>query len=326
MRWKKPKWVSKVQKGAQNVAKAVVPTSKPPILQQIQNVAQKAADTVGHAAKKAGDAVGDAVRPAAQTVAKEVGHVVNPIAGEIALRGKQLAENPTLNKIGDAIAGEAATWTNVYKDRQPKNKMDTQYKTGLEDDGSTAATDRFRAERKLEAELSRGRLSKTAEAAQAGQANSRIDKKFEQDIQQGKVQPITRFPWESGGEQSPEGLPQDGVKVANANQSPVLPLKPPKKEPTALDRIIQAASKPIEDAIDTTTKAAKKTAETVQDWVIEGTDNFVVKGFASQFRDVMDKKTLEKFREAQKDGDIKTMDAIRDVMRQKLAQSKVGTK
>jgi hypothetical protein len=204
--------------------------------------------------------------------------------------------------------------------------MDTQYKTGLEDDGSTAATDRFRAERKLEAELSRGRLSKTAEAAQAGQANSRIDKKFEQDIQQGKVQPITRFPWESGGEQSPEGLPQDGVKVANANQSPVLPLKPPKKEPTALDRIIQAASKPIEDAIDTTTKAAKKTAETVQDWVIEGTDNFVVKGFASQFRDVMDKKTLEKFREAQKDGDIKTMDAIRDVMRQKLAQSKVGTK
>ena len=189
MAWKKPKWVSNVQKGAQNVANAVVP-NKPPVLQQIQNVAQKAAN-----------AVGDVVRPAAQTVAKEVGSIVNPVVGEIALRGKQLAKDPTINKIGDAIAGEAALIAAPYKDRGPKDKMATQYNTGLQDDGSTAAMDKFKSEFAMNSAGKLNEIRNTANGAQASMANKRIDQRFEQDIGAGRVQPAVKLPWEmaSGG-------------------------------------------------------------------------------------------------------------------------------
>jgi len=189
MAWKKPKWVSNVQKGAQNVAKAIVP-NKPPVLQQIQNVAQKAAN-----------AVGDVVRPAAQTVAKEVGSIVNPVVGEIALRGKQLAKDPTINKIGDAIAGEVSNLANPYKDRAPRDKMATQYNTGLQDDGSTAAMDKFKSEFAMNSAGKLNEIRNTANGAQASMANKRIDQRFEQDIGAGRVQPAVKLPWEmaSGG-------------------------------------------------------------------------------------------------------------------------------
>lgn len=44
MGWKKPRWVQKVQKAASNVVKI---ENKPPVLQKIQAVAQKAADATG---------------------------------------------------------------------------------------------------------------------------------------------------------------------------------------------------------------------------------------------------------------------------------------
>lgn len=66
----------------------LLPKKKPAVLQKIQNVA-----------KNTGDAIGDAGR----AVAKEVGHVVNPVAGEIAMRAKDLANSKAVKQAGDAI-------------------------------------------------------------------------------------------------------------------------------------------------------------------------------------------------------------------------------
>lgn len=119
MAWKKPKWVSNVQKSAQSavntvaapvkqvvqtVAKALPPPPpKPAIVQTIQKAAQKAADTVGQGVKTAADKVGDVVRPAAQSVAKEVGSVVNPVLGEIKYRADEAGKNPVIQNIGNKI-------------------------------------------------------------------------------------------------------------------------------------------------------------------------------------------------------------------------------
>jgi len=95
MAWKKPKFVQQIQNKAQSAANTVA-AAPPKILQATQNAVQKA-----------GNAVGNVVRPAAQAVAKEVGHVVNPIAGEVALRAKNLVNSKDVkiasNQIGDAI-------------------------------------------------------------------------------------------------------------------------------------------------------------------------------------------------------------------------------
>ena len=153
MRWKKPKWVQNIQKKADDIVKPITtstpvkavqraatntfvkpiqqiakklppPPPKPKVVQQVQKAAQKTADKVGQGAKdvakqtgqainKAADKVGDVVRPAAQSVAKEVGHMVNPAIGEVALRGKQLAQSsaPVLKRIGDKLgdAGREAS-------------------------------------------------------------------------------------------------------------------------------------------------------------------------------------------------------------------------
>lgn len=78
MAWKKPKWVQQAQKAAENVVKPI--TTAAPV-KQVQATAQKAANTV----------------------AKEVGHVVNPVAGEIALRAKNLANSEAVKKAGNAV-------------------------------------------------------------------------------------------------------------------------------------------------------------------------------------------------------------------------------
>ena len=134
MRWKKPEWLQKAQTAANNIIKPIttspvvkniqraatnvvkpITTSarkfkvkmprKPKVVQQVQKAAQKTADNVGSTVNKAADKVGDVVRPAAQSVAKEVGHMVNPAIGEVALRGKQLAQAsaPVLKRIGDKL-------------------------------------------------------------------------------------------------------------------------------------------------------------------------------------------------------------------------------
>jgi hypothetical protein len=138
VRWKKPSWVQNVQKAADNAVKPITtaapvkavqkaaekvvqavtppPMPKPPVLQKIQTVAQKAADNVGQGLKdaakdtgaalqKAGDAVGDVVRPAAQSIAKEAGYVVNPILGEIKYRADNAGKNETIQRIGDKLKG-----------------------------------------------------------------------------------------------------------------------------------------------------------------------------------------------------------------------------
>lgn len=95
MAWKKPKWVQKAQTAASNVAKPVVQAVTPPPAPKVMQNIQKAADKVGNV-----------IKPAAQAVAKEAGYVVNPIAGEVAFRAKELAKNPDVVKAGNAIANK----------------------------------------------------------------------------------------------------------------------------------------------------------------------------------------------------------------------------
>ena len=98
MAWKKPSWVQKAQTATSNAVKPVAQAvqkaipAPPPAPKVIQNI------------QKAADKVGNVVKPAAQAVAKEVGYVVNPIAGEVALRAKEIARNPDVVKAGNAIA------------------------------------------------------------------------------------------------------------------------------------------------------------------------------------------------------------------------------
>jgi hypothetical protein len=98
MAWKKPKWFQQVQKAADNVVKPIT-TSAP--VKQIQAVAQKAINPITTSAPV--KQVQAAAQNAANTVAKEVGHVVNPIAGEIALRAKNLANSEAVKKASDAV-------------------------------------------------------------------------------------------------------------------------------------------------------------------------------------------------------------------------------
>ena len=146
MRWKKPKWVQNVQKAADNVVKPITtaapvkavqkaaekvvqavtppPMPKPPVLERIQTVAQKAADNVGQglkdaakdtgtAVQKAADKVADVVRPAAQTVAKEVGYAVNPVLGEIKYRVDNAGKNETIQRIGDKLKQGVRSATDI---------------------------------------------------------------------------------------------------------------------------------------------------------------------------------------------------------------------
>jgi len=98
MAWKKPNWVQKAQTATSNAVKPVAQTvqkaipAPPPAPKVIQNI------------QKAADKVGNVIKPAAQAVAKEAGYVVNPIAGEVAFRAKELARNPDVVKAGNAIA------------------------------------------------------------------------------------------------------------------------------------------------------------------------------------------------------------------------------
>ncbi|NBX18232.1 MAG: hypothetical protein EBR09_12790 [Proteobacteria bacterium] len=112
MAWKKPKWVSDVQKKADNAVKPITtaapvkavqkaaekvvqavtppPMPKPAIVQNIQNAAQKAADNVGQglkdAAKDTGAAIqkaGDVVRPAAQQSGAALDRIGDKLKGAV---------------------------------------------------------------------------------------------------------------------------------------------------------------------------------------------------------------------------------------------------
>jgi len=105
-RWKKPKWLKKAQTAASNVVKPIT-TSAP--IKNIQRAAQSAANTVKRevinpvTTSKPIKQIQRAAQNTANTVAKEVGHVVNPVAGEIAMRAKDLANSKAVKQAGDAI-------------------------------------------------------------------------------------------------------------------------------------------------------------------------------------------------------------------------------
>lgn len=172
MAWKKPKWVQNVQSSAQNVVKAITPPPipKPPVLQQIQNVAQKAADTVGQGVKTAANAVGDAVRPAAQDFSKEMKYIVNPVADTIGDGLRAVAKNPVLNRIGDAIAGEVSTYTNPFQDRAPREKIKTENPTSLAN-----TTIPGRALDQVDAQTALGRSMVNANRDSFASQNKRLD-------------------------------------------------------------------------------------------------------------------------------------------------------
>ena len=293
MGWKKPKWVQKAQQAANKVGDVIAAPAN-----AIEKVVHKAGDAIAQTTglDKAPVTIKplvEAIKEAPKNIVHGIGDVIaSPVDGN-ALKGIQKILGGVANPVLGAAESAAQTinksmdvLTGENTDRTPKTKI--QGKNPLEEERV-------------------GKQPLRDWGKEPGYATP----------EDGLTPLINRG---SAPQNEEGGLPEEGVRVASAKEK-VMPY-PSKKEPTALDRLIQATSKPVEEAINATTKTAKEAAETVKDWVIQSTDNFVVKGFASQFKDVLDKKTLEQFREAQKAGDIKRMDAIRDVMRQRVAQTK----
>jgi len=84
-------WQREQQRAAQERARAAQQAAAEKT-RQLQRAAQERARAAQQAAQRA-----------AKTVTKQVGHVVNPIAGEIAMRAKDLANSKAVKQAGDAI-------------------------------------------------------------------------------------------------------------------------------------------------------------------------------------------------------------------------------
>lgn len=346
MAWKKPKWVQNIQKAADNVVKPV--TTAAPI-KAIQQAAAAAAKPAQQAVQKAADKVGDVVRPAAQNVAKEVGYVVNPIAGEVAMRAKQIANDPNVKKAGDAIVDKVI---NPITTSAPVKAVQQAAQQAANTAPQAIAEAPARAIQSIQ------RIARDTPARSAGTTGEvlpyltkivpdavgdvvRGTGRTAAGILTGNTDKITsgagmvgRGAWDTvkhgvmgalpffnaatrntdgtmGGGRSAGTLEEVEEEKEKEKENTI----PPKKEESMSSKIGGA----VMAGADTIVNAGKAGAE----WVNRATDNMVVKGFSTSYGNVATQKDLNRFREAEKRGDIAEMDRIRAEMKAKQQQQGV---
>lgn len=312
------KTVSSATSAATNNAKDALKNFKMPSLPKPKN-----AQT---AIQKAADKVGDVIRPAAQTVAKEVGYVVNPIAGEVAMRANQIANDPNVKKAGDAIVDKVinpiTTSAPVKAVQQAAQQAANTAPQAIAEAPARAIQSIQRIARDTPAKSADNNFEflpywwKKAPDAIGEIVRGNFGKGFS-DLGEHTAAGLAPFlnaltrntDGTMGGGRSAGTLAEEVEEEKEKEKENTIP---PKKEESMSSKIGGA----VMAGADTIVNAGKAGAE----WVNRATDNMVVKGFSTSYGNVATQKDLNRFREAEKRGDIAEMDRIRAEMKAKQQQ------
>lgn len=175
-------------------------------------------DRLGDNLRSAGRAIDKTVT---QPIAKEIKHIVQPVAGEVAMRAKQVAANPVIKKISDKAGDGLREFDkkvvqktgdfigDVYRgdknllgnnmNREAKSKMPQNTDTALVDTSGMTPEERIKydqylARRKIDASIADSQGRQDFLIGKAAASDRKFDEQFQRDIDSGRANPILNIP------------------------------------------------------------------------------------------------------------------------------------
>lgn len=352
MAWKKPSWVSNIQKKADDAVKPITtaapvkavqkaaekvvqavtppPMPKPPVLQKIQTVAQKAADNVGQGLKdaakdtgaalqKAADKVGDVVRPAAQQSGAALDRIGDKLKGAVNQTQANAGGNDNFEFLpfftkklpdaaGDVIGGVGRTAAGILTGNSGK------IESGLKRVGSGVVDAAKHTGLGTLEVLGRGFGRGPSDKPMPNSGATTEKEATESDRKRGIAPPEVEKQVEQQIEADPSSLPK-GVKVASNGTLETVDGK----------GFSQTIGDKLEAAVQTAIRAGKivdrAIIEPIVNAFIEGTDKMDTKIFRFKFEATgqATPEEVKQYRKAVEAGDTVTMKAIEAKAQQRKA-------